>query len=297
VSDQWGGQPQPGYGQQPGPYPGQPPTQPPQPAGPQGPYGPSEGSAYGQTPDSYGQAAPMQPPQGPYGQAPQSGPYGPPQPPGPYGQGADPYGQQPFTPQPITPQNPYGQPQFGQPGQPGVPGEFPGQQPYGYPGQPGMPGPGGRGAGNRRNLIVGGSVLVVIIAAAAIFFAVKGSGGGGGTKTQAESCASWKTESATINSQDPQTDPQIVGVLNTDVPVMQGIANDAQSGTFKTQMTKVAKDFDAFRSYLKANPNVDLSSDSPSAQLQGIEDSLQTDLTAVDGTCGVNDDDTGGSGF
>jgi hypothetical protein len=253
--------------------------------GPQGPYDSAAGASYGQTSDPYGQGAPMQPPQGPYGQAPQPGPYGPPQPPDPFGQ------------QPVTPQNPYGQPQFGQPGQPGMPGQFPGQQPYGYPGQPGMPGPGGRGAGNRRNLIAGGAVLVVIIAAAAIFFAVKGSGGGGGTKTQAESCAAWKTESATLDSQDPQTEPQIISVLNTDVPVMQGIANDAQSGTFKTQMTKVAGDFDAFRSYLNANPNIDLTSDSPPAQLQTIFEATDADVKAADSTCGISDDDTSGSGL
>jgi hypothetical protein len=290
-SDQWG-QPQPdgyGYGQQPGPIPGQPPLQPPQPGGPQGPYAAPQGQ-YGQQPgpDSFGQA-PMQPPQGPYGQAPQPGPYGPPQPPGPYGQPADPFGQQP-----ITPQNPYGQPQppYGQ--QPGAPGQFPGQQqPYGYPGQPGMPGQQGQG-GNKRNLIVGGAVLVVIIAAAAIFFAVKGSGSSGGTKTQAESCTSWKTELTTMGGQNPQTVSDYVGVLNTDVPVMQNIANDAQSGTFKTQMTKVAADFGSFRNYLQANPNTDPSSDSPPAPLQSLESALTTDVTAVDGTCGITD--SSGSG-
>jgi hypothetical protein len=308
VSDQWG-QPQPpqdGYGQQPAdPYSGQPPMQPPmqpmQPAGPQGPYAPPQGpytapqGPYGQQPgpDPYGQA-PMQPPQGPYGQVPQPGPYGPPQPPGPYGQPADPFGQQL-----ITPQNPYGQPQFGQPGQPGAPGQFPGQQPYagypGFPGQPGQPGAPGQGAGGRKNMLIGVGVLVVIIAAAAIFFATKGSSGGG-TKTQAESCTSWKSELTTMGNQDPNSTAQLISVLNTDLPSMQNIANDAQSGTFKTQMAKAVTDFTAFRSYLQANPNVDTSSDNPPAQLQSLDASLSTDVTTLDSTCGISDD-SGDGGF
>lgn len=280
MSEQWGqSQPQPsdGYGQQPGGYPGQP-MQPPLPGGPQGPYGQPGAEPYGQ--------APMQPPQGPYGQNPQPGPYGPPQPQGPFGQPTDPFGQQQ-----ITPQNPYGQPQgpYGQPSQFGQPPQ------YGVPGQPGVPGQGG--GGNRKGLFISGGVVVVIIAAAAIFFATKGSGGSSGTKTQAQSCSSWKSEVNTLNGQNPQTTPEIVGVLNTDVPVMNGIASDAQGGTFKTQMTKVAGDFTSFRSYLQANPNVDLSSDTPPAALQSIEDSLQTDVTAVDSTCGVTDDGSGDSSF
>ena len=290
MSDQWG-QPQPqdgGYGQS-GGYPGQPPMQPPQPMQPGGPQGPYTQGPYGQQSgaDSYGQA-PMQPPQGPYGQVPQQGPYGPPQPQGPYGHPSDPFGQQP-----ITPQNPYGQPQgpYGQPGQ--FPGQFPGQQPYGLPGLPGQPGQPGRPGGNRKNLFVGGAVLVVIIAAAAIFLATKGSGGGGGTKTQAESCASWKSEETTIDDQNPDTTSGAIGALNTDVPVIQGIANDAQSGTLKTQMTQTAGEFSSFRSYLQANPSTDLTSDSPPAQLEGIEEALQTDLDAVDSTCGISDDSSG----
>lgn len=296
MSEQWGqSQPQPGGFGQSGGYPGQPPMQPPVAGGPQGPYG-QPGAGYGQ--------APMQPPQGPYGQSPQPGPYGPPQPPGPYGQPADPsFGQQPQNPygqpadpygqQPITPQNPYGQPQ-GPYAQPGQPGQFGPQPGYGMPGQPGMPGQ--QSGGNRRSLIISGAVVVVIIAAAAIFFATKGSGGGGGTKTQAESCASWKSELSTMNNQNPDSASATVGVLNTDLPVMQGIENDAQSGTFKTQMTKVTADFGSFRSYLQANPNVDLSSDSMPAALQSIFEALNTDVSAVDSTCGIADD-SGDSSF
>jgi hypothetical protein len=271
--------------------------QPPGTGGPEGPYGQQPGAGYGQ--------APMQPPQGPNGQSPQPGPYGPPQPPGPYGQPADPFGQQqavpqnpygqpadPYGQQPITPQNPYGQPQgpYAQPGQPGQYGQQPG---YGMPGQPGMPGQ--RPGGNRKSLIISGAVVVVIIAAAAIFFATKGSGGGG-TKTQAESCASWKSELSTMDNQNPDSVSATVGVLNTDVPVMQGIENNAQSGTFKTQMTKVTADFSSFRGYLQANPDTDLSSDTVPAALQSIFDALNTDVSAVDGTCGIADD-SGDSSF
>lgn len=279
MSDQWGApqQPQDGYGQ----YPGQQPPM--QPSSPQQPYGAPQGG-YGQVPapqDPYGQ--PVQQPEGPYGHAPQPGPYGPQTPQGPYGQ---------FPQQPVTPQNPYGQPPmpFGQPGQPGA---FPGQQPYGYP-QPGQPGPGARG--NRKGLFVGGAVLVVIIAAGGIFLAAKGSGTG--PKTQAESCAAWKNEQNTINNQNPTTASGIVSVLGADVPAMQSIADAAASGGFKTQMQKTATDFGAFKTYLVANPNVDLSgATQPPAQLTQIIESINSDITAVDGTCGLpTPDASSGSG-
>ena len=321
-SDQWGGPQQPGqppdgYGQ----YQGQPPMQPPasqdggggqygapqgpyggQPQGPyvqpQGPYGQPQGP-YGQPPvpqNPYGQ--PVQQPQGPYGQAPQPGPYGPPGPQGPYGQPPQ---------QPMTPQNPYGEPpmQFGQPGQPGQfgqPGAFPGQQnPYGQPpmqfGQPGQPA-GGNG-GNKRGLFIGGGVLVLILVGGGIFLATNGSGSKGGAtdgvvsgaknQTQAQSCTSWKSEQNTINNQNPPDTPAgLVGVLNTDVPAMQAIADDASAGTFKTQMQKTATDFGSFRSYLAANPNVDLSGDgTPPTQLVTIIEAVSGDVSAIDTTCGV----------
>ncbi|HEX4791464.1 MAG TPA: hypothetical protein VH372_23580 [Actinospica sp.] len=144
-------------------------------------------------------------------------------------------------------------------------------------------------------MLVGIGVLVVIIAAAAIFFATKGSGGGG-TKTQAESCTSWKSELSTMGNQNPSSTAELISVLNADLPVMQGIENSAQSGTFKTQMTKAVTDFTAFRSYLQANPNVDTSSDNPPAQLQSLDDSLSTDVTTLDSTCGISDG-SGDSGF
>lgn len=284
MSDQWGGSSRPsdGFGQQPGGHPGQP-VQPPAPAGPQGPYSgsPLGGGPYDQPPHPYG--PPVGQPQGPYGQAPQPGPYGPPQPMGPYGQ-----------PQaPITPDNPYGQPQmpFGQPGQPG---QFPGGAPYGYP-QPGTPGQGGIRA-NRKSLIVSGAVVLLVVAAVAIFFATKGSGSASGTKTQAESCASWRGEQGTLDGQNPTDAAGVVSVLNTDIPAMRGIADDAVSGSFKTEMQKTATDFGSLRSYLAANPDVDINAEDLPAPLNSLLDLLSTDVTALDSTCGISDS-SGDGGF
>jgi hypothetical protein len=197
--------------------------------------------------------------------------------------------------------------QFGQPGQPGA---FPGQQqPYGQPpmqyGQPGQP-VGGNG-GNKRGLVIGGAVLVLILVGGGIFLATKGSGSSGGVgggakdQTQAQSCASWKSEQSTMNNQNPpDTAAGLVGVLSTDVPAMQSIADDASAGTFKTQMQKTATDFGSFKSYLAANPSVDLSgSSTPPTQLVTIIESVSSDISAIDSTCGVPvpTSSGGGSGF
>ena len=294
MSDQWGQpqqpqQPQNPYGQQPqGPY-GQPQgpyNQPPQPQQPpNNPY--------------YGQ--PVQQPQGPYGQAPQPGPYGPAQPQAPYGMPP----QQPFTPQnPYgVPQGPYGDPSQGQfPG--GMPGGLPGQLPFGQP-------PSGRPGGRKnQNMIISGAVVLVVIVAGVIFFATKGSGSHpGGTvtnvnansQTQAQSCAAWKGEQTTMNNQNPNTEPQMVSILDQDVPQMQAIASGAQSGTFKTEMQKVATDFGSLETYLQQNPNIDTTSSTPPPAFVTIDEAILTDLTSVDTTCGLPLPDAtstgGGSGF
>lgn len=211
-------------------------------------------------PGGFGQ---VPPPQGPYGPNPVPGPYGPPDPQGPYG----------LVPQqPVTPQNPYGQPPmpFGQPG-----------PPYGFP-VPGRPPPAGRGSPKGR--FVGVVVLAVIVAASVIFLLAKGSSGG--AKTRAESCSSWKNEQDTINGQNPADEADAVNLLDTEVPVMQAIADSAAPGTFKTQMQKTATDFSAFKSYLLANPNVDLGSDvQRPARFVQIIGSTSADVSALDATC------------
>jgi hypothetical protein len=279
MSDQWGQPPQPqdpsgSWGQQPnvpqGPYnqPQGPYNQPPQPQGPN-PY--------------YGQ--PVQQPQGPYGQAPQPGPYGPPQPQGPYGM--------PTTPQPITPENPYGLPQgpYGAPGQ---------QPPFGYP-QPGRP-----GLRKNKNMLISGAVVLVLVVAGLVFVLTKGSGstpqpGGAnaGTQSLAKSCAAWTAEQTTLNNQNPNTEGQMVSMLGQDVPAMQAIAADAQSGAFKTQMQAVAADFGRLAAYLQQNPDIDTTSSTPPPQFVTIDNALLTDVGALDTTCGLaNPDATGtGAGF
>ena len=324
MSDQWGQpqQPQNPYGQQPGQYPNQPqqppqPQQPQQPGGPQYPYGAPQqpqnpyeqqpGQYPGQPQNPYGQPGQPQP-QNPYGQPGQpgqSGQYGPPQP-------QDPYGQVPPQ-QPQSPQNPYGQPQgpYGQPGQPGQfpgqpgqfpgqsgqypgqPGQFPGQQPYGYQ-QPAA----GPGNGGKKNMIIGGSVVLAIAVAAGVYFATKSSGttGGSGTQTQAQSCASWKTEQTTVNNQNPNTASDMANMLGTDVPVMQDIANKATTGGFKTQMTKVTADFSSLRTYLQANPSIDVSGNTtPPQQLITLDEAVLTDVTTLDATCGLPAPDASGT--
>lgn len=274
-----------------------------QPQQPQNPYGQQPQGPYNQPANPYGQ--PVQPAQGPYGEAPQPGPYGPGQPQGPYGQPQPtPFGQpptmqpmqQPMQPmQPITPQNPYG-------------------QPYGFPQQSAPP------AGNKnRSMVISGAVVLVLIVAGVVFFATKGSGsgshsGGGGvnasstggtsvvangqsgTRTQAQSCAAVKSLRSTMDSQDPNSEADTISALAQDVPQMQTIADDAQSGTFKSQMEKVAADFNALESYMKANPGLDTSSETPPTQFVSIAESIDTDLSAVDTTCGISDDSDSGSG-
>ena len=293
MSDQWGQpqqpqQPQNPYGQQ-----------------PQGPYGQQPQGPYNQPPQPpnpyYGQ--PVQQPQGPYGQAPQPGPYGPPQPQGPYGMPPQ---------QPSTPQNPYGMPQgpYGDPNQ----GQFPGA------GMPGQGGPGGRppfgypqpgraGGRKNQNMIISGAVVLVVIVAGVVFFATKGSGSGShpgtnvnaGSQTQVQSCAAWKSEQNTMNNQNPNTESQMVSILGQDVPQMQAIASGAKSGTFKTEMQKVAADFGSLETYLQQNPNIDTTSSTPPPAFVTIDEAILTDLTAVDTTCGLPLPDAtntaGGSGF
>ena len=286
MSDPWGQPPQPQqpygqppqqpYGQPQGPY-----NQPPQPQGPPGPPSPY-----------YGQ--PVQQPQGPYGQAPQPGPYGPAQPQAPYG----------MPQQPITPQNPYGIPQgpYGDPAQ----GQFPGTGMPGMPGGPlpfGYPPQGRSDADKRKNMIISGAVVLAVIIAAVILFAAKGSGSSSnsGTQAQAQSCAAWKSEQSTMNSQNPSTESQMLSVLGQDVPQMQKIANDAQSGTFKTEMQKVATDFGSLETYLRQNPNIDITTSTPPEGFVAIDEATLTDLTSVDSICGLPlpdaTDTAGGSGF
>jgi hypothetical protein len=294
LSDQWGQPPQPqdssgSYSQPPnipqGPY-GQ------QPGAPQGPYNQPQGpysqpqGPYNQPPQPqgpnpyYGQ--PVQQPQGPYGQAPQPGPYGPPQPQGPYGM--------PTTPQPITPENPYGLPQ----GPYGVPGQ---QLPFGYP-QPGR-----AGLRKNRNMMISGAVVLVLVVAGIIFVLSKGSGStpqpGGvnaGTQSQAKSCAAWTAEQNTLNNQNPNTEGQMVSMLDQDVPAMQAIAADAQSGTFKTEMQAVADGFGKLETYLQQNPDIDTTSSTPPPQFVTIDDALLTNVEAVDSTCGLAMPDATGTG-
>ena len=298
MSDQWG---QPQQPQDPYSYGGGQ-----QPSGPQGPSYNQPQGPYGQQPPNpyYGQ--PVQQPQGPYGQPPQPGPYGPAQPQGPYGQ----------PPQPITPQNPYGMPQapYGDPAQGQYPGPgMPGQQPYGYP----QPGQGNAGKKNQ-NMIISGAVVVVLIVASVIFFVAKGSGSGShsggsnasatgtsvsagsGTQAQAAGCAAWNSEEGTMNNQNPNSESDMVSMLGQDVPQMQTIAGDAQAGTFKTEMQKVAADFDSLETYLQANPNLDTSTSTPPAQFAAIDESILTDISSLNTTCGLplpDATDTGGSGF
>jgi hypothetical protein len=174
--------------------------------------------------------------------------------------------------------------------------------PYGYP-MPGQPGLGPRRGptrpASRKALFAGGGVLVVIIVAGGVFLAARSSAGS--PRTQAESCASWQTEQATIDNQNPTDAAGIVGVLDTDVPAMQTIADSAASGTFRTQMQKTADDFGSFKPYLVVNPGVDLSGGTePPAELTRIIDSIDDDISAVDGTCRLappNATGNGNSGF
>jgi len=276
----------------------------------------SVGCAYGsilkgdEVSDQWGQQQPTGP-QGPYNQP--QGPYGQPQSPqNPYGQPVapqNPYDQPPMQPppmpmQPVTPQNPYGQPQ----GVYGAPGQFPQQPGYGYQ-QPAPP-----ASKKNQNMIISGAVVLVVIVAGVVFFATKGSGshsgsGGGnvsatgtsvsgqvGTRTQAQSCAAWKTEQSTMNSQDPESEADTITALEQDVPALQTIAGGAQAGALKTQMQKLASDFDSLEGYLKANPDIETSSETPPTQFVTIAESLDSDISAVDSTCGIPDDSASGSG-
>jgi hypothetical protein len=283
VSDQWGQSqpPQDPYGQQPqNPY-GQP-QQPPSPYGqpqygqPQQPQPP-----YGQQPPQNPYGQPQQP-QNPYGQPQQPpNPYGQ-QPPSPYGQPQNPYGQQPpQNPYGQQPPNPYGQPQ----------GQFPGQPGYGYPVAPPK---------SNKRLIVGGSVAAVVVVAVVLGVVLKnGSGAGSNTVSQVSMCSTIEatpTDSSSF-SFDPDstatpTIPTYADILSeerTFQTEVTGWANQTQAGALKTALQKLAADDAQYITDLQANQNADPLN--PPAVLSSDETKLDTDGTAVDAVCGVNDED------
>ena len=87
-----------------------------------------------------------------------------------------------------------------------------------------------------------------------------------------------------MDAQNPNTESDMVSELDLDVPAMQSIADKAASGTVKTQMTKVAGDYSSMLSYLKANPNL---TSSGSSELGTLRENGLTDVTTLDGTCGI----------
>ena len=240
----------------------------------------------------YGQ--PVQQPQGPYGQPPQPGPvgpYGPAQPQNPYGLPPTQPMQQPPFGAGQNPYDPYGQQQPG----------------YGFPQQGG---PGVPAAKKKQNMIISGAVVGVLVVAAIVFFAVKGNGSGSGSggagvtgtstnagaRTQAQSCAAWKSEQDTLNSQDPTTESEVISMLAQDVPAMESISNNAAAGSFKTDMKKVTGDLALLQAYLQQNPNLNTSTSTPPAEVVSIDEAVTADTSALDSLCGLpNSSDSGGS--